>query len=162
MLCCRYRSAEREIENLRKLNELNWKGIPQLHGSCVHPHEIIYVVSKVIGKPLCSGTGVDYDCYSAKDLMIYFQKTPKPGYTVLKWLSKVRKIFDFILKVRAVICVFYAVLQVTCFFKQFEQHQVFMEDISGVNFYYSPETLDIFAVDLDSLLFYGNVRINSR
>jgi len=51
---------------------------------------------------------------------------------------------------------------VTCFFKQFEETQVFMEDISGVNFYFIPGLLDLFIVDADSIIFYGNAPIYSR
>ena len=53
-------------------------------------------------------------------------------------------------------------LQVTCFFKQFEKDQVFMEDISGINFNFSPLTFDLLLVNVDSLIFLNNVKMISR
>jgi len=36
-----------------------------------------------------------------------------------------------------------------------------MEDLTGSNLFYSEKTFDIYAVDIDSLIFYGDNPINS-
>ena len=37
-----------------------------------------------------------------------------------------------------------------------------MEDLSGSNLFYHVDTYDIYVVDADSLIFYGNASINSK
>ncbi|CAK8693095.1 unnamed protein product [Clavelina lepadiformis] len=135
----RYTSALRELANLRKLRHRGWKGIPELYGACVRARGITYVVSHVPGRPFCQGSGVDQGCAMAHDVKSYLTGRENPELLVMTWITKV-----------------------TCFFKQFEEDQVFMEDIAGTNLFLVPDSLDIYVVDADSILFYGDVPFLSR
>ena len=85
----RYYLAKREIGNLRKLQSLKWKGIPQLYGSCVHPDQITYIVSEIIGKPFCGGTGMETKCFSQNNVIKFLKESKDVRYKSLMWLTKV-------------------------------------------------------------------------
>jgi len=85
----RYNSAMREIENLRRLTAVGWKGIPLLAGVCVGPYRIIYVVERVPGHPLCKGDGTDAGCVLVDDVMKHLKTRKDFHNATLTWLVKV-------------------------------------------------------------------------
>ena len=91
MCSYRYHKALLEIENLRKLRTMNWNGIPNLLGACVHQREITYVMMEISAVPLCSGDGLSFDCSISKEMKRFISQQPNAGYSTLLWMSKVGK-----------------------------------------------------------------------
>ena len=57
-------------------------------GACVKKHDITYVVSEVIGKPLCLGNGTGMDCALSSNLKKFFRNSQNREYLSILWLSK--------------------------------------------------------------------------
>uniref|UniRef100_H2ZQX3 Uncharacterized protein n=1 Tax=Ciona savignyi TaxID=51511 RepID=H2ZQX3_CIOSA len=136
----RYRTALKEVNNLRRLRGLNWSGIPLLLGVCATNTSLTYAVTRVMNaRAICPGRGLNVSCFFGEPFRNVLQNKPDPALAALTWVTKV-----------------------TCFFAQFEKDRVFLEDFSGSNLYFDYDTLDIYLVDADSLIFYGDSRLYSR
>ncbi|XP_002127696.2 uncharacterized protein LOC100181781 [Ciona intestinalis] len=136
----RYRTALREVDNLRLLRSLYWKGVPRLLGACVTNSSVTYVVTRVMqGSPICPGRGLNASCFFGEPFRSVLERKSNPGLAGLTWVAKV-----------------------TCFFAQFERDRIFMEDVSGSNLYFDNDSLDIHLVDADSLIVYGESPLYSR
>ncbi|CAK8693094.1 unnamed protein product [Clavelina lepadiformis] len=86
----RYNSVVKEIENLKRLHSLGWRGIPILYGACVTESLAVYVTSKLRGLPLCDGSGVSLECAAGEEMRRSVEKLENRSQASLMWMSKVK------------------------------------------------------------------------
>ena len=63
--------------------------MPKLYGACVKKNDITYVVTEILGQPLCTGNGTDMQCALTKHMKKFMQERVDREYSTLLWLSKV-------------------------------------------------------------------------